>query len=128
MSCDNWYEEERKDFYFIVEKNGGCNHLICKNQSCKYEFCWVCLGAWEPHGSSWYNCNRFNQDDAKKARDDQDRSRSALQRYLHYYKRYHNHHESLRLENKLLEQVFKMNGINATTNELDRSSISSNRL
>jgi ariadne-1 len=96
-----------KESNFSLEKNGGCNHLICKNQSCKYEFCWVCLGAWEPHGSSWYNCNRFNEDDAKKARDEQDRSRAALQRYLHYYKRYHNHHESLRLENKLLEQVQK---------------------
>jgi ariadne-1 len=90
-----------------LEKNGGCNHLICKNQSCKYEFCWVCLSAWEPHGSSWYNCNRFNEDDAKKARDDQERSRAALQRYLHYYKRYHNHHESLKFESKLLAEVQK---------------------
>ena len=104
MSCNNRYEGEfekileelpRKKVYFIVEKTGGCNHLICKNQACKYEFCWICLGAWEPHGSSWYNCSRFNEDDTKKARDDQERSRSALQRYLHYYKRYHNHHESL---------------------------------
>ncbi|CAF0788086.1 unnamed protein product [Adineta steineri] len=106
----NWIAANTKECpkcHATIEKNGGCNHLICKNQSCKYEFCWVCLGAWEPHGSSWYNCNRFNEDDAKKARDEQDRSRSALQRYLHYYKRYHNHHESLRLENKLLEQVQK---------------------
>ena len=93
--------------FYSIEKNGGCNHLICKNQACKYEFCWICLGAWEPHGSSWYNCNRFNEDDAKKARDDQERSRAALQRYLHYYKRYHNHYESLRLENKLLAEVQK---------------------
>ena len=41
-----------------IEKDGGCNHVICKNSSCKAEFCWVCLGPWEPHGSSWYNCNR----------------------------------------------------------------------
>ena len=65
------------------------------------------MGPWEPHGSSWYSCNRFNTDDAKRARDDQERSRATLQRYLHYYKRYHNHHESLRLENKLLEHVQK---------------------
>lgn len=106
----NWIAANTKECpkcHATIEKNGGCNHLICKNQSCKYEFCWVCLGAWEPHGSSWYNCNRFNEDDAKKARDEQDRSRAALQRYLHYYKRYHNHHESLRLENKLLDQVQK---------------------
>ncbi|UJR30641.1 hypothetical protein I4U23_018165 [Adineta vaga] len=106
----NWISANTKECpkcHATIEKNGGCNHLICKNQSCKYEFCWVCLGAWEPHGSSWYNCNRFNEDDAKKARDDQERSRAALQRYLHYYKRYHNHHESLRLENKLLSEVQK---------------------
>ena len=41
-----------------IEKDGGCNHMICKNQACKADFCWVCLGPWEPHGSSWYNCNR----------------------------------------------------------------------
>ncbi|CAF1016019.1 unnamed protein product [Adineta steineri] len=106
----NWIAANTKECpkcHATIEKNGGCNHLICKNQACKYEFCWVCLGAWEPHGSSWYNCNRFNEDDAKKARDDQERSRAALQRYLHYYKRYHNHHESLRLENKLLAEVQK---------------------
>ncbi|CAF0916373.1 unnamed protein product [Rotaria sp. Silwood1] len=106
----NWIAANTKECpkcHATIEKNGGCNHLICKNQSCKYEFCWICLGPWEPHGSSWYNCNRFNEDDAKKARDDQERSRAALQRYLHYYKRYHNHHESLRLENKLLDQVQK---------------------
>lgn len=41
-----------------IEKDGGCNHMVCKNQNCKADFCWVCLGPWEPHGSSWYNCNR----------------------------------------------------------------------
>ncbi len=41
-----------------IEKNGGCNHMSCRQPKCAYEFCWVCLGPWEPHGSSWYNCNR----------------------------------------------------------------------
>ena len=35
-----------------IEKDGGCNHMVCKR--CKFDFCWVCLGSWEPHGSSWY--------------------------------------------------------------------------
>lgn len=34
----------------------------------RYEFCWVCLGPWEPHGSSWYNCSRFEEKDSKDAR------------------------------------------------------------
>ena len=33
------------------------------------EFCWVCSGPWAPHGSSWYNCNRF---DPKKVEEDRD--------------------------------------------------------
>ena len=26
--------------------------MVCKK--CRFDFCWVCLGPWEPHGSSWY--------------------------------------------------------------------------
>lgn len=74
---------------------------MCKNQNCKHDFCWVCLGSWEPHGSSWYNCNRYDEDEAKAARDAQEKLRSSLARYLHYYNRYMNHMQSLKFENKL---------------------------
>lgn len=40
--------------------------MICT--TCKAEFCWTCLGPWEPHGSSWYHCNRFDEVDAQSAR------------------------------------------------------------
>lgn len=72
--------------HVTIEKNGGCNHMLCRNQTCKVcvqisiyhryldaeedivgnillnsfwlclqaEFCWVCLGPWDPHGSSWW--------------------------------------------------------------------------
>ncbi|CAK5019642.1 unnamed protein product [Meloidogyne enterolobii] len=56
-------------------------------------------------GSGWYSCNRYDDDAGKKARDAQERSRAALQRYLHYYNRYSNHHNSLKLERKLFEKV-----------------------
>ncbi|VDK61019.1 unnamed protein product [Gongylonema pulchrum] len=88
-----------------IEKDGGCNHMTCKNTSCKMEFCWMCLGPWEPHGSSWYSCNRYDDTLAKQARDAQERSRAALQRYLHYYNRYMNHQQSLKLEHKLYAAV-----------------------
>ncbi|XP_075621008.1 E3 ubiquitin-protein ligase ARIH1 isoform X3 [Balearica regulorum gibbericeps] len=91
--------------HVTIEKDGGCNHMVCRNQNCKAEFCWVCLGPWEPHGSAWYNCNRYNEDDAKAARDAQERSRAALQRYLFYCNRYMNHMQSLRFEHKLYAQV-----------------------
>ncbi|CAL8074760.1 unnamed protein product [Orchesella dallaii] len=88
-----------------IEKDGGCNHMVCKNQNCKADFCWVCLGPWEPHGSSWYNCNRYDESEAKAARDAQEKSRAALQRYLFYCNRYMNHMQSLKFENKLYASV-----------------------
>ena len=88
-----------------IEKDGGCNHMICKNLSCKYDFCWVCLGPWEPHGSSWYNCNRYDEDAAKLAREGQQKSREVLERYLFYCNRYMNHLQSMKLENKLYAMV-----------------------
>ncbi|KAJ1532296.1 hypothetical protein ONE63_000905 [Megalurothrips usitatus] len=104
----NWIAANTKECpkcNVTIEKDGGCNHMVCKNQNCKAEFCWVCLGPWEPHGSSWYNCNRYDEDEAKVARDAHERSRSALQRYLFYCNRYMNHMQSLKFENKLYASV-----------------------
>lgn len=104
----NWIAANTKECpkcNVTIEKDGGCNHMVCKNQNCKADFCWVCLGPWEPHGSSWYNCNRYDEDDAKLARDAQEKSRSALQRYLFYCNRYMNHMQSLRFEHKLYASV-----------------------
>ncbi|XP_071965715.1 E3 ubiquitin-protein ligase arih1-like [Antedon mediterranea] len=104
----NWIAANTKECpkcHVTIEKDGGCNHMVCRNQSCKADFCWVCLGPWEPHGSSWYNCNRFDEDEAKKARDNQEKSRSALQRYLFYCNRYMNHMQSLKFENKLYTKI-----------------------
>jgi ariadne-1 len=123
----NWIAANTKECpkcNVTIEKDGGCNHMVCKNQNCKTDFCWVCLGPWDPHGSSWYNCNRcvdallfrnvfligsvlrrYDEDEAKAARDAQERSRSALQRYLFYCNRYMNHMQSLRFESKLYASV-----------------------
>ncbi|XP_010287095.1 PREDICTED: E3 ubiquitin-protein ligase ARIH1-like [Phaethon lepturus] len=103
--CCSEKNREGPKCHVTIEKDGGCNHMVCRNQNCKAEFCWVCLGPWEPHGSAWYNCNRYNEDDAKAARDAQERSRAALQRYLFYCNRYMNHMQSLRFEHKLYAQV-----------------------
>jgi len=104
----NWIAANTKECpkcKVTIEKDGGCNHMVCKNVNCKYDFCWVCLGSWEPHGSSWYSCNRFDEVGAKKARDAQEKSRADLQRYLFYCNRYMNHMNSLKLENKLYASI-----------------------
>lgn len=104
----NWIAANTKECptcNVTIEKDGGCNHMVCKNQTCRAEFCWVCLGPWEPHGSSWYSCNRYDDADAKAARDAQERSRSALQRYLFYCNRHMNHMHSLKFESKLYASV-----------------------
>uniref|UniRef100_A0AC34R3X0 RBR-type E3 ubiquitin transferase n=1 Tax=Panagrolaimus sp. JU765 TaxID=591449 RepID=A0AC34R3X0_9BILA len=91
--------------HVTIEKDGGCNHMTCRSQTCRFEFCWTCLGPWQPHGSGWYACNRFDDKAAKDARSQQENSRAALQRYLHYYNRFANHQNSLKFENRLMEQI-----------------------
>lgn len=52
-----------------------------------------------------YHCNRYNENDAKAARDAQAKSRAALERYLFYCNRYINHLKSKNMENKLYEMA-----------------------
>lgn len=104
----NWIAANTKECprcHVTIEKNGGCNHMVCKNVDCRTEFCWMCLGYWSHHGSSWYSCNRYDETDARAARDAQDRHRALLQRYLFYCKRYMNHMSSLKFENRLYALV-----------------------
>ncbi|CAB60562.1 RBR-type E3 ubiquitin transferase [Caenorhabditis elegans] len=82
-----------------IEKNGGCNHMSCKSSSCRYEFCWLCLGDWKNHAQ----CNRYVEDDNKT--DSRSLSRKNLQRYLFYYNRFMAHQNSMKLEGKLYAKV-----------------------
>ncbi|KAI5290538.1 hypothetical protein KEM52_000424 [Ascosphaera acerosa] len=98
----NWISAHTKECpkcQSTIEKNGGCNHMTCRK--CKYEFCWMCMGVWAEHGTSWYNCNRYEEKSGSVARDAQARSRAFLERYLHYYNRYANHEQSARLDKDL---------------------------
>jgi hypothetical protein len=34
-----------------IEKNEGCNHMVCSNPRCKHEFCWICRNDWSLHNT-----------------------------------------------------------------------------
>ncbi|KAL8841327.1 MAG: hypothetical protein Q9170_000957 [Blastenia crenularia] len=98
----NWISANTKECpkcASTIEKNGGCNHMTCRK--CKHEFCWICMGLWSEHGTSWYNCNRFEEKSGLDSRDQQAKSRQSLERYLHYYNRYANHEQSAKLDKDL---------------------------
>jgi ariadne-1 len=61
----------------------------------------MCMGLWSEHGTSWYNCNRFEEKSGLDGRDAQAKSRISLERYLHYYNRYANHEQSAKLDKDL---------------------------
>jgi ariadne-1 len=104
----NWISANTKECpkcSSTIEKNGGCNHMTCRK--CKYEFCWMCMGLWSEHGTSWYNCNRFEEKSGSEARDAQAKSRTSLERYLHYYNRYANHEQSAKLDKDIAQKTEK---------------------
>ncbi|KAF7512692.1 hypothetical protein GJ744_000259 [Endocarpon pusillum] len=104
----NWISANTKECpkcNSTIEKNGGCNHMTCRK--CKHEFCWMCMGLWSEHGTSWYNCNRYEEKSGADARDAQAKSRHSLERYLHYYNRYANHEQSAKLDKDLFLKTEK---------------------
>ncbi|KAF7325537.1 RBR-type E3 ubiquitin transferase [Mycena kentingensis (nom. inval.)] len=104
----NWIKGNTKECpkcVSTIEKNGGCNHMTCRK--CTHEFCWVCMGPWSAHGTSYYSCNRFDEDASVTARDAQSQSRASLERYLHYYNRWANHEQSAKLARDLFSKTEK---------------------
>eukprot|EP00731_Ephydatia_muelleri_P020033 Em0012g858a len=101
-----------------IQKTEGCNQVTCKN--CGHKFCWLCMDSWGNHsqktGGSFF-CNRYKEKAAakrllKESRIYQEEFRrrsmedviEAKKRFIHYYNRYQNHLQSIKIEQKLLEE------------------------
>lgn len=85
-----------------VEKNGGCNLVVCR---CGQAFCWLC-GASTGRSHTWetisgHSCGRYKEDADKKINEAQ----RNLQRYMHYNGRWEAHVASQKLETKQVDEI-----------------------
>jgi len=66
------------------------------------------MGDWQEHGANTggnYNCNRFDQNNPDGDMSDTAKAKRELDRYLHYYKRYHAHDEAQGFAEKQLKEM-----------------------
>ncbi len=89
--------------YTRIEKNQGCMHMVCSQ--CSHNWCWVCMGTHHV-----YVCNEFKPTvDQTVELNAQQLAKVELERYHHYYNRYHNHDQALKFASKQREDaVVKM--------------------
>jgi len=79
------------------------------------------MGPWSEHGTNtggYYTCNRFESKKDDEA-DDASKAQKELDRYLHYYKRYQNHHDAQKFaKTQTLEAPRRMEEYQATSKDL----------
>jgi ariadne-1 len=82
---------------------------------CVFFFAFCSLGPWSDHGQNsggFYKCNKFLPAEVQSVVSAIDKAKAELDRYLHYYQRYHNHDSALKFaarqrvaaERKMVEQ------------------------
>lgn len=81
-----------------VEKNGGCNLVLCR---CGQAFCWLC-GQATGRAHTWtaiegHSCGAYKEEAEARANEAQ----RNLKRYLHYLTRYEANLQACKLEEKL---------------------------
>ena len=91
-----------------IEKNQGCNHMTCRKEAggCGYEFCWICLGEWKPHGSSWYECKKYTPTELDKNKEKiRNNIKLELERYANFYESYQEEEKAIRFGVKLKDKI-----------------------
>lgn len=98
-----------------IQKNEGCMHMTCQKQ-CGHQFCWLCLGPWSSHGQStggFYACNGYEKAKQQGLTNEEDRKRemakASLERYTHYYERWHGNHKSREKAIEVYQELERVN-------------------
>ncbi|XP_045803115.1 probable E3 ubiquitin-protein ligase ARI8 isoform X1 [Trifolium pratense] len=73
-----------------IEKSQGCSHMTCI-PPCKFEFCWLCLGAWTEHNGP---CNRYEAAEQNETEKRREMAKNSVEKYTHYYERWATYHSS----------------------------------
>ncbi|XP_033215789.1 potential E3 ubiquitin-protein ligase ariadne-1-like [Belonocnema kinseyi] len=97
-----WIAENTKECpmcSFPVQRDKDCIQLTCGNESCAYEFCWVCLGNWFSHNIFSTHCDRSPESADRKERASLDNS------FWFYCNRYMNHKRALESKQKFYASV-----------------------